>query len=304
MTQRVFTAHGNDTLDASSEGINDIAVFRNLGDGDVAIGGAGNDRFAGNGNGAAMYGGSGDDQFFEVLNRTVGGERDTIDGGTGSDELIIAINSDVLTAASKAELGRLNDYITAGNFGDHFVSDILHIDMVHVEKALLRVDGVLESVAAVAPITFEGLGNNAPIADGYRGFDWHASPDHLFTLDSNTLPNSGYAAGSIPPDHTVAYNPYAEVPIDISRHGGGTFNFDKVSVTAAWDTSLDVTFQGMKGGKVVGQETVTVNDHGPTLVTANWGAIDDLHITSANGVHDPMASGGGDHIVFDNFFLI
>ena len=57
-----------------------------------------------------MFGGAGNDQFFIARNNTVGGARDTIDGGTGSDELIITVSTYQMTDTFKAELLRLNNF--------------------------------------------------------------------------------------------------------------------------------------------------------------------------------------------------
>ena len=111
MIQRIYNGtSASGTLDASGLGIGEYAVLRGGAGDETMIGSNGNDRFAGGAGTDFMFGGAGNDQFFIARNNTVGGARDTIDGGTGSDELIITASTYQMTDTFKAELLRLNNF--------------------------------------------------------------------------------------------------------------------------------------------------------------------------------------------------
>jgi hypothetical protein len=318
--------NGADYIDASTAALKDLVVFYGLGGNDSLIGHAGVDQFDGGKGTDFMFGGGGNDLFFESIDNVAGKLHDTLVGGDGTDEVIFTLSSYQLDRGMRGEFNRLLDFMThqAGDPAQHFVSNALHVDMSGIESARVRLDGVLHALSDVAAppppavITFEGLANTGTyqIPDGYAGFNWG---HRFYTIDTHTfnqypwvvpfLPNSGYNYGAEAPGHTVAYNGWAVQPLDITKaRGDADFVFAGVDVTAAWDQSEDVTFTGYHDGAVVGQTTVHVNDHGPTHVAVSWGAIDDLHITTANGVWDPSHRIGytwayGDHVAFDNFLM-
>ena len=154
MIQRIYGGtSASGLLDASALGIGEYAVFRGGAGDETMLGSNGNDRFAGGAGTDFMFGGAGNDQFFIARNNTVGGARDTIDGGTGSDELIITASTYQMTDTFKAELLRLNDFtiLHGGDSTAHFVSDILHVDMSGVENARVRLDGTMTTLDAIAP---------------------------------------------------------------------------------------------------------------------------------------------------------
>ncbi len=308
MSQRNFTGTAaGDLIDASSIAPGDCAVLRGAAGDDTLIGSAGNDRFDGGAGNDSMFGGAGNDQFFIGLG-SAGSGRDSIDGGTGQDQLVITAAAGQMTDTVRLELGRLANFIVdnAIHPGGHFVSDILHLDLTHVEAAGVRLDGVMTSLVQLATplITFEDLGVdsstwNNPIPDGYHGFDWRL-PDTpggsplptLYAMAQGLVRGSGYEHGSVDPGGTAAFNHTALVPIDITRHAGGTFTFVEVFMTAAWDSSEAVQVQGFRNGILVGETDVTVNDRGPTLVHGGWGPIDDLRITT-----------DGQQLVMDHFLM-
>ena len=81
---------------------------------------------------------------------TVAGQYDIIEGGIGSDELIITLNSAQLgTAAVMTELAHLKTFLAAHGTDPtaHFISDVLHVDLSGVEATRLRVDGVVKVLA-------------------------------------------------------------------------------------------------------------------------------------------------------------
>jgi hypothetical protein len=317
MTQVVYTGTaGDDFLDGSSLGTKDIAVFRGLGGNDTMIGGNGNDRFDGGAGGDSMSGGLGDDMFFISLDNRPGvGAHDTIDGGLGGDLLVIAAGAYQMTNAVIAEFTRLNIFLTenAGNSAAVFTSEILHLTMSAVEFAKIRLDGVLGDISSYAagPITFQDLNSGDLLDYNYHGFDWLAGgvPAMIaFDTAVSGYTGSGYDKGAGTPGHVVAINQYEYEPIQIMRDDGGTFTFLQVLASSAWNSSQTLVFEGYLKGVLVGQQTVTVTDTGPTKIQANWGLIDDLEIrTIGTPTADPVAAAAGNignNLVFDNFFLI
>lgn len=106
-------------------------------------------------------------------------------------------------------------------------------------------------------------------------------------------PGTGYSAAA---DSlgvvNVAFEPYAEQPVDVRRDDGTAFVFNSVYLTSAWDPIQQVTLTGYDAqGGIVGIETGVVNLT-PTLVQVNWGPIVDLRITNT-----------GSHLVLDNFLF-
>lgn len=302
MAQTVFTSTvDNHLLDASA--LNTPAVLRGIAGSDTLIGGSAADRLDGGLGADLLQGGAGNDQFFVAVGKDlVAGQYDTIEGGTGTDELIITLNSAQLgTTEMKAELARLKTFL-ADHGSDptaHFISDVLHVDLSGVEAARLRVDGVMKTLAEVLPttaanITFDDLSGEQSLQDGYMGFNWKVPGENMYVLDGTTYGDgSGYTALANSTGGMVAFNPYASAPIDISKTDGSDFTFDKVSAASAWNTTQDVVFRGYNDGVLVGEYAVTLTNQGPTLVDVSWGAIDNLHIDVLNG----------DHVTFDNFYM-
>jgi hypothetical protein len=310
MTQTILDGtRFNDLLDASA--LTTTAILHGGTGSDTLLGGSGNDRLDGGLGADLMRGGGGNDQFFAWLgNDLAAGQRDTIEGGSGSDELIINLKSTELTSAAvQADITLLRSFL-ADHGSDqtaHFITDALHFDLSGVEQVRLRVDGVLKTLAEAeasfgppinvvhAPITFEDLnvGNAQAIPDGYKGFDWKVPGENLYAMQATTNPGSGYETGSVSPGSWVAFNPYALAPIDIQRHDHGDFILDKLSATSAFNVAQDVVFRGYNNGVLVGEDAVTLNSRGPTLVDVAWGTIDDLQIHVLNG----------NRIVLDNLYM-
>ncbi len=122
---------------------------------DTLTGGLGDDRLDGGQGADLLRGGAGQDLFSVALGNDLGtGERDTVKGGAGIDELIITLSSTQLAgAAVKADLALLKDFLASQGSDptQHFVSDVLHLDLSGVEQVRLRVDGVLRGLADVLP---------------------------------------------------------------------------------------------------------------------------------------------------------
>ena len=171
-------------------------------------------------------------------------------------------------------------------------------------------DGTLTEIATLTsgPITFEDLNHEDTVGYDYHGFNWLAGGVAVMQVYDTTTRDT--AAGSLnlgagSPGHNVIFNRYEYEPIDITRSDGDTFTFLEVLVTSAWNTSQDLIFEGRLNGTLVGQQTVTITDTGPTKVQANWGIIDDLRIhTSGTPTQHVGGASAGNHLAFDNLFLI
>ncbi|MFZ4407182.1 MAG: hypothetical protein ACOYOH_07570 [Paracraurococcus sp.] len=309
MPQIEFTGTaGADLLDASGLAAGSYGVLRGGAGADTLLGSAGNDRFEGGAGADSMFGGGGADQFFIVRDNAYGGARDTVDGGTGHDQIVIAVNSAQLTDAFRLEVWRLKTFLAdnAVSPGGRFVSDILHLDMTNVESGAVRLDGVLKSLDEidVHPIDFEDVttGAFASIPDGYRGFNWHGPSTHLGVVDATFYPQPGYINGQIDPGGHVAFNAQGATPVDITRHDGGIFRFEQVYLTASHRTDQEIRVEGLLNGVQVGVVELTLDTQAPTLVRGGWGEIDDLRITTLNPtVTVPVTL--LDHIAMDHFLM-
>jgi VCBS repeat-containing protein len=153
-------------------------------------------------------------------------------------------------------------------------------------------------------IDFEDLADNnfLAIVDGYHGFNWDVPGNNLFSANGSTHPvsNSGFKhAGSI-----VAFTPFGLEPVTISRTDGTDFIFDKVELTAAWESWETIQVSGYNDGALVGTSTVGTTDDGPTAFDPNWGAIDTLQfdVIASSGVTETGIR--GQHFIFDNFHFL
>jgi VCBS repeat-containing protein len=246
VTQTVYNGTaGNDYLDASAEGAKDIAVFRAAAGSDTCIGGAGADRFDGGAGADSMFGGGGNDAFFIARDNTTGGARDSIDGGTGTDLLNIVMSTYQVTDAVKAEIARLDAYLT-GDITQHFVSDLFHVDMVNVETANIRLDGVVKTLAAVAP--------PANHAAGIAGTATGSVTEDGGLVASGTLAVTDADAGQ------AAFQAVAAGSLAQTY---GSFSFD--AATGAWGYALNNTAANVQA--LTAAQTVT----------------DTLHVTSRDG---------------------
>ncbi len=290
----------------SDDGTND--TLRGGSGNDSLYGGDGDDRISGGLGTNQLFGGAGSDMLFANLNA---GEYNFVDGGTGNDTLYLQMSgTQAASAAVRQALHAAYDFLAASPAATAvFSAGALQVSFQAIETVQLRVDGVLKPLSSALGklITFEdrsGFGD--PLPDGYQGFNWNTAGGYgVAVLDRMFAPsNSGFVTGSVGAGTKVATNTHADSPIDITKAGGGLFGFDQVAVTSAWNESQDVIFQGYRGGVLVGQKTVTVSDHAPTVVDGyGWGGIDDLRITGLAGTPDPLAFGSGNALVFDSFFL-
>jgi VCBS repeat-containing protein len=246
VTQTVYNGTtGNNYLDASAEGAKDIAVFRAAAGSDTCIGGAGADRFDGGAGADSMFGGGGNDAFFIARDNTTGGARDSIDGSTGTDLLNIVMSTYQVTDAVKAEIARLDAYLT-GDITQHFVSDLFHVDMVNVETANIRLDGVIKTLAAVAP--------PANHAAGIAGTATGSVTEDGSLIASGTLVVTDADAGQ------AAFQSVGAAGL-VQTYGSFSFN----AATGAWGYTLNNAAANVQA--LTAAQTVT----------------DTLHVTSLDG---------------------
>lgn len=143
MSQTIFKASSSgEVLDATK--VTGRAVMIGGGGDDILLGGAGADHLSGNGGQDQLNGNDGNDRFFTAISAK---EADTIDGGEGTDSLYIALTSKQLAQSDVHEaLAALTTFMKTGAAvpGGHFTNDVLHLDMTGVERAYLRLDGVVQ----------------------------------------------------------------------------------------------------------------------------------------------------------------
>ena len=134
------------------------------------------------------------------------------------------------------------------------------------------------------------------IPNGYDGFVWSAgqAPLGFANVENLSIPSGYLVASQSLHVTTVAFEPFASQPVDIHREDNGTFTFNSVYLTSAWDAVQQVTLTGFDSqGAVVGTSTVEVNNLAPTFVQENWGLISDLKISNSSTANS--------HLVLNNF---
>ena len=235
MASQIFVGTaGADVFSAVGEGIYDTAVFRSISNGDHAIGGIGNDRFAASGT-ATVEGGGGNDQFFTVLNNSPSAAYTVVDGGDGIDQDVIIASGYQMNAANLAELGRLAHYLAGDTQTTHFVSDIFHLDMVRVETAWMILDGGNQQLAAVVP------GPRA-VADSYAATDTavlHVDAAHGLLANDTALAGGLHAmAGTYATTLGGSVTVAADGSFDFTAHAGaGADTFDYTAVDSLGNTA-------------------------------------------------------------------
>ena len=160
------------------------------------------------------------------------------------------------------------------------------------ESACQLADGALLLAAAPAlvradVINFSGLStdnfqNNpeAPIPNGYAGFNW-SNFSSLNTLNDPNATPSGYSfANTDSASPSVGFNLFGN-PASISR--ATDFSFYGAFFTAAWRDGLQIDVTGYRDGQLVYQKMFTVNSTGPTFEAFDFLNIDTLDFSSSGG---------------------
>ena len=170
--------------------------------------------------------------------------------------------------------------------------------IVAIAAAVLAA-GVSSPIAADT-LTFDDLTPTAPggtaIPASYGGLNWSNFYFLNATTDTTYGLFNGYRQGRVSGDN-VAFNGSATTA---SLTGGGAFDFQSASLTAAWNDGLTVTVQAYLGNTLKYTKTLTIDSTAPTLVNFNFAAIDRLTFDSAGGT--PHGYGFiGDQFALDNF---
>lgn len=144
----------------------------------------------------------------------------------------------------------------------------------------------------------------AVIQNGYSKLNWSS----FYALNSEdsgvgTYGNSGYFTG-ITSGEQVAFNPYTATEASISLTTG-TFTFDSVQMTSAWNLKETVKIVGYdEDGAVAYSTKVKITDKGPLDVDLNWSGLSKVtFFFNDNGTPDPDLQGTGNNVVFDDFIF-
>ena len=136
-------------------------------------------------------------------------------------------------------------------------------------------------------INFSGLSTDnfhnppqAPIPNGYGGFNW-SNFSSLNTLnDPNATPSGFSHADTDGASPDVAFNRRGK-PASLSRTTD--FSFYGAFFTAAWRDGLHIEVEGFRDGKLVDVKKFTVNSTGPTFESFDFQNIDKLEFKSWGG---------------------
>lgn len=153
--------------------------------------------------------------------------------------------------------------------------------------------------AQAATLSFDELppdnGYGNIISNDYGGLKW----DNFYSVNGSTYysPNLGYTNGRVS-GQNVAFNGF-EKPSTVSI-GSGTFDFNNVYLTAAWNNGLTILVEGFLGGLSKYSKTVIVDTTAPTLFNFDFLGIDSLKFSSSGGT-DAGLGVGQTHFAMDNF---
>ena len=161
----------------------------------------------------------------------------------------------------------------------------------------LTVNGVTDHVATTTVLDFEDVATTSDgvaLGDDYKGFHLSVPGMNVGTIIANgddwvyNAP-TGYDAVSQENGGNghVAYNPYADVPIDVQKVDHSDFDFVSGVFAAAWDSTQDITITGLRDGATVYTATLHLSNTSATTFSANWHDVDDIQITTT-GQHIAM----------------
>jgi hypothetical protein len=130
------------------------------------------------------------------------------------------------------------------------------------------------------------------IPQGYAGLNWsfltYEAPGLKFAPDSN-----GFVNGVASSPHIAVGNGGNLSTFSIAS---GTFTFNSVSLTAAYNDNLGISVKGSLNGATVYQDTRYVDTTIPSKLDFNWGGIDSviMRVVSLGTPHGyPIGSGIG-----------
>ncbi|MDR7091382.1 MULTISPECIES: PEP-CTERM sorting domain-containing protein [Cellvibrio] len=140
------------------------------------------------------------------------------------------------------------------------------------------------SVSATV-LNFDDLaGGTEQVPFGYGGFDWQAGSTNLGAIGEGFHPGSGYDNGTVSPGNTI-FNYYGTSGAKINWLGTDTFTFNGAYLTAAWDSTQNVSFAGFNDGvQIFTSSSYTINNQTPLWISLDWAGIDSIQIFN-NGSH-------------------
>ena len=134
-------------------------------------------------------------------------------------------------------------------------------------------------------INFDDLvGSHLPVPNGYEGLQY----SNFHYGDGATL-GGGYATGTVSSPN-VAFDAFGN-PANFSR--ATPFTFNSVYLTAAFTDGLMVEVQGLRGGTLVFDQTVTLSLTTPTLFTFDYTGVTEVNFIAS----------GNDFAAFDNLVV-
>jgi hypothetical protein len=136
--------------------------------------------------------------------------------------------------------------------------------------------------------SFAGAG-----ASNYGGLNW--SSDVYWMNATTYCTNCGYHNANTSGDY-IAFNAAGN---NISA-SDGTFDFNGVNLTSAWNNGLNVQVQGWLGGALIYDTTVSADTTGPSWYDFNYVGIDQLTFNSYGGTNAGL-SGNGVQFAMDDF---
>ncbi|MBB5515896.1 VCBS repeat-containing protein [Rubricella aquisinus] len=147
-----------------------------------------------------------------------------------------------------------------------------------------------------APGSFDDITtqNFSGIPAGYAGLNW--SNAWILNSANYSIQDSGYVRGTTSGDYVV----YASSTMRVTGINGDEFDFNGVTLTAAWNDNLNIDVMGYRDGVLLHSETVIVSDDAPTVFTFGWDDVDEVTFRPYGGT-DAGTPGGGNHLAMDDF---
>jgi hypothetical protein len=145
---------------------------------------------------------------------------------------------------------------------------------------------------------FDRVGGGTLITNRYQGLVWSnfAVGNAILQTAFNGL--SGYYYGMITPSNVVLNGHGDPAEVDAVDTN---FNFFSAYLTGAWNSNLNITVQGFRGGAKIYDQTVVVAATNPAFFAFNFLNIDRLSFNSFGGDSAGFSSSPGENFAMDNF---
>jgi hypothetical protein len=121
-------------------------------------------------------------------------------------------------------------------------------------------------------VTFDDLQDQTVIPNGYAQLNWSG-------FEVITAIGDGYTSGIISPPN-AAFNPYG---YDATISSSNRFNLISAYLTAAVVPQIQVQVEGWVGTELVYDQTYTLNESKPTLVTFNYAGVTEVTFIGEDG---------------------